>query len=43
MTVKEIYEYLDSIAPFDTAEEWDNCGLIVGSYEKEVKKILSID
>lgn len=39
MTVKEIYEYLDSIAPFDTAEEWDNCGLIVGSYEKEVKKI----
>ncbi len=39
MTVKEVYDYLDSIAPFDTAEEWDNCGLIVGSYEKEVKKI----
>ncbi len=39
MTVKEIYEYLNSIAPFDTAEEWDNCGLTVGSFEKEVKKI----
>ncbi len=39
MTVKEIYDYLNLIAPFDTAEEWDNCGLLVGSYEKEVKKI----
>lgn len=39
MTVKDIYDYLNEIAPFDTAEEWDNCGLLVGSYEKEVKKI----
>ena len=39
MTVKEIYEYLDSIAPFNTAEEWDNCGLTVGSFNKDVKKI----
>ncbi len=39
MIVKEIYDFLNSIAPFDTAEEWDNCGLLVGSYEKEVKKI----
>lgn len=39
MTVKDIYDYLNSIAPFDTAEVWDNCGLTVGSFEKEVKKI----
>lgn len=39
MTVKDIYDYLNLIAPFDTAEEWDNCGLTVGSFEKEVKKI----
>lgn len=39
MTVKDIYDYLDSIAPFDTAEEWDNCGLNVGSFDQDVKKI----
>ena len=39
MTVKDIYDYLNSIAPFDTAEEWDNCGLNVGSFNKDVKKI----
>ena len=39
MTVKDIYDYLNLIAPFDTAEEWDNCGLTVGSFNKEVKRI----
>ena len=39
MTVKDVYDYLNEIAPFDTAEEWDNCGLTVGSFQKEVKKI----
>ncbi len=39
MTVKDIYDYLNLIAPFNTAEEWDNCGLNVGSFNKVVKKI----
>lgn len=39
MIVKDIYDYLNEIAPFDSAEEWDNCGLLIGSYKKEVKKI----
>lgn len=39
MTVKDIYDFLNSIAPFDTAEEWDNCGLLVGDFEKNVEKI----
>ena len=40
MKVKEIYSFLDKIAPFNTAAEWDNCGLSVGSLDTEVTKIL---
>lgn len=39
MLVEDIVFHLDEIAPFDTAEEWDNCGLLVGSYDQEVKRI----
>ena len=39
MNVKDIYDYLNEIAPFDTAEEWDNCGLTIGSFFKDVKKV----
>lgn len=39
-TVKDIYNYIDSIAPFSTQEEWDNSGLLVGDENKEVNKIL---
>ena len=39
MIVKDIYNYLNEIAPFDTAEDWDNCGLTVGSFSKSVKKV----
>lgn len=40
MKIKEVYDFLDFIAPFNTAAEWDNCGLSVGSLENEVTKIL---
>lgn len=40
MKIKEVYDFLDFIAPFDTAAEWDNCGLAVGSLENEFSKIL---
>lgn len=40
MKVKEIYEYLNSFAPFDTALDFDNVGLLVGDKEKEVKTVL---
>lgn len=40
MKVKEIYDFLDFIAPFDTAAEWDNCGLSVGSLDNDVTKVL---
>ena len=40
MKIKEIYNYLDTIAPFDTAAEWDNCGFSVGSLDSDVNKVL---
>ena len=38
--IRSIYEYLDSIAPFDTALSYDNCGVLVGSMETEVTRAL---
>lgn len=38
-TVKNIYDYIDSIAPFCKQCEWDNSGIIVGEKGKKVKKI----
>ena len=44
MKVSEIYKYLDEVSPFNLQESWDNSGLIVGSLEQEISKIvLSID
>ena len=38
-TVKEIYDFIDSFAPFNAQCEWDNSGIIVGESNKTVKKI----
>ena len=38
--VKEIYEFIDGIAPFDTQESFDNAGFLVGRGDREVKKVL---
>lgn len=40
MTVQTIYDYIDSRAPFATAEEWDNPGLLVGSAAQPVHSIV---
>ena len=40
ITVKDIYDFLDTIAPFKSAMEFDNCGLLIGDYDLEVKKVL---
>ncbi|NLB89787.1 MAG: Nif3-like dinuclear metal center hexameric protein [Clostridiales bacterium] len=39
-TIKEIYQLIHQLAPFDTAEPWDNVGLIVGNIEQPVSTIL---
>ena len=38
-TVRDIFSFIDEIAPFSTQEEWDNSGLLVGNENDEVKKI----
>ncbi|MBQ3006197.1 MAG: Nif3-like dinuclear metal center hexameric protein [Clostridia bacterium] len=38
-TVKNIYDYIDSIAPFEEQCEWDNSGLLVGNPCREISKI----
>lgn len=43
-TVKNIYDYINSAAPFDTAEQWDNSGFLVGDFRKPVKKaVVTLD
>lgn len=34
--VKDLYNYIDEIAPFKMSEKWDNSGLIIGNFNKEV-------
>ncbi len=40
MTVKTIMEFLNERAPMDTAEAWDNPGLLVGDPAQEVSRVL---
>ncbi|CZE46973.1 Nif3-like dinuclear metal center hexameric protein [Campylobacter geochelonis] len=39
MKIREIYQILDQLAPFQAQEEWDNSGLLVGSMDDEFKGI----
>lgn len=39
-TVKNIYDYINSIAPFSQQEEWDNSGFLVGEYRKQVNSVV---
>lgn len=36
MTCKEFLEKAASLAPFEYAEGWDNCGLLLGNLDKEI-------
>ena len=38
-TVKNIYDFINSIAPFEKQCEWDNSGFLVGSPDLKVSKI----
>ena len=40
MTVKDIFDFLNTRAPVDTAESWDNPGLLVGDPRREVTRVL---
>ena len=39
-TVKEIRDWMNSIAPYELAEEWDNSGLLLGRTEERVTGVL---
>lgn len=39
-TVKEIYRFLDELAPFFMQEDFDNAGFLVGRGEADVRRIL---
>ena len=43
-TVKNIYDYINSIAPYSSQEEWDNSGHLIGDFRKQVNKVvMSLD
>ncbi|MGN1419872.1 MAG: Nif3-like dinuclear metal center hexameric protein [Acutalibacteraceae bacterium] len=37
--VKDISDYINSFAPYATKCDWDNCGILIGKPDDEVKKI----
>lgn len=39
-TVKNIYDYINKIAPYEQKEDWDNTGFLVGDFRKEVKSVV---
>ena len=38
--VKDVYDFIDSLAPFDCAMDFDNSGLLVGNINLEVNSVL---
>lgn len=38
-TVKDVFDYIDTIAPFSSQCEWDNSGFLVGDSNRQVRKI----
>lgn len=41
ITVRDIYEFIDRIAPFKLQESYDNSGLVIGSPDREVTTVLT--
>lgn len=39
MNVRDLINCIDKFAPFSSAEEWDNSGLMLGDYHSEVKSV----
>lgn len=39
MRTDTLLELLDNLSPFESQEEWDNCGLLVGEKSREIRQI----
>jgi dinuclear metal center YbgI/SA1388 family protein len=40
MVLQEVYDFLNTISPFELQEKWDNSGLIVGDMKREVSRVV---
>lgn len=40
VALRQIYDWIDEIAPFDGAEAWDNVGILAGSADQQIEKAL---
>lgn len=40
VTIGDIYRRINEIAPFELQEEWDNAGILAGSEDKAVERVL---
>lgn len=40
MTIRDVYNYMNEIAPFAAAEEWDNSGLLLGTFDMVCNKVM---
>jgi len=44
MKLQEIYDFLDTISPFELQEKWDNSGILIGQATREISTVvLSLD
>jgi dinuclear metal center YbgI/SA1388 family protein len=44
MKISKVYDFLNTLSPFELQEKWDNSGLLIGSLDEEISEIaLSID
>ena len=41
-TVADINNWINSIAPYDTMEEWDNSGFLVGDMQAPVRRCVPV-
>ncbi len=39
--LSEIIEFLETFAPLDLAEDWDNVGLLLGDFDREVRRAMT--
>ncbi len=41
-TVKDFFDYINTFAPIETQEEWDNSGMLVGDMNAEITKAVAV-
>jgi dinuclear metal center YbgI/SA1388 family protein len=39
MQIKQMYDFLNALSPFELQEKWDNSGLLVGNMNDEIKHV----